>query len=276
MRVAKLTNDGEMWVSERLSVSFRRDDTNASIISRVFERARESTGTASLCVREWPDRQPPWRRAPGTLIDQSFPPHQVISRFRDGIDGKRQANGPVQGCTAYSGPPLTPDGQPDLERAWLNNSATPFERPKAFEGKPTLTDDEVSELQRRADRLFEDGSADLPIGDNLFFPALSNPEKYKNPNGSARTAVWMVPREFDNRTSLIVDPPNGRIPALMPQAQQRRAAAAARNRAAAGPEDFNNAVRCITPGVPRMGPAAGGDPLYGYYQILQSPDSSCS
>jgi hypothetical protein len=53
-------------------------------------------------------------------------------------------------------PPRTPDGQPDLQGVWLNNSATPFERPKALEGKPLLTDEEVVELQRRADRLFKD------------------------------------------------------------------------------------------------------------------------
>ena len=80
----------------------------------------------------------------------------------------------------------------------------------------------------------------------------------------------MVEREFDNRTSLIVDPADGRIPASTPQAQQRRAAAAARDRAAKGPEDLNNNVRCIAPGVPRIGPGFAGDPLYGYYQILQS------
>jgi hypothetical protein len=81
----------------------------------------------------------------------------------------------------------------------------------------------------------------------------------------------MVPRQFDNRTSLIVDPPDGKLPALTPQAQQRRAAAAARGRARTGPEDLDNNTRCITPGVPRMGPGGSGDPLYGYYQILQSP-----
>ena len=168
-------------------------------------------------------------------------------------------------------PPRTPDGQPDMEGVWLNNSATPFERPKGLEGKPSLTDDEVAELKRRADRLFKDGSADLAIGDNFFLAALSNPEQYRSPNGPNRSAVWMVPREFDNRTSLIVDPPDGKIPLMTPQAQQRRAAAAARDRAAAGPEDLNNNVRCLTPGVPRIGPAGSGDPLYGYYQIVQSP-----
>ena len=50
-------------------------------------------------------------------------------------------------------PARTPDGQPDLQGVWLNNSATPFERPKSLEGRQFLTDDEVAELKRRADRL---------------------------------------------------------------------------------------------------------------------------
>lgn len=168
-------------------------------------------------------------------------------------------------------PPRTPDGQPDLQGVWLNSSATPFERPKALEGRQSLTDDEVAELKRRADRLFKDGNADLPVGDNLFLAALANPEQYRNPNGANRSSTFMVEREFDNRTSLIVDPPDGKVPPLTSEAQQRRSASAARERALAGPEDLNNNTRCISPGVPRMGAGAGGDPQYGYYQILQSP-----
>jgi hypothetical protein len=167
-------------------------------------------------------------------------------------------------------PPRTPDGQPDLQGVWLNRSATPLERPKALEGRPLLTDEEVAELQRRADRLFKSGDADLPVGDNLFLTALANPDHFRNPNGANRSSTFMVERTFDRRTSLVVDPPDGRIPALTSQAQQRRAAAAARDRAPAGPEDINNVSRCVTLGVPRIGSGASGDPQYGYPQILQT------
>ena len=51
--------------------------------------------------------------------------------------------------------PRTPDGQPDLQGVWLSNSATPLERPKALEGRLTLTDAEVAELKKRADRLLD-------------------------------------------------------------------------------------------------------------------------
>jgi hypothetical protein len=167
-------------------------------------------------------------------------------------------------------PPRTPDGQPDIQGVWLNNSATPLERPKALEGKPFLTDEEVAELRRRADRLFKDGNADLPVGDTLFLTALANPAQFRSPNGANRSSAFMVEREFDHRTSLIVNPPDGRIPALTPEAQQKRSAAAARDRAPAGPEDVNNTARCITPGLPRVG-GVGADPQYGYYQIFQGP-----
>jgi hypothetical protein len=168
-------------------------------------------------------------------------------------------------------PPRTSYGHPDLQGVWLNSRATPFERPKGLEGKPFLTDEEVAELKRRAERLFKSGDADLPVGDALFLTALANPEQFRNPNGANRSSTYMVEREFDNRTSLVVDPPDGRLPAVTADAQRRRAAITARERAAAGPEDINNNTRCITPGVPRIGPGAAGDPQYGYYQIVQSP-----
>ena len=78
-------------------------------------------------------------------------------------------------------PPRTDAGQPDLQGVWLNNSATPLERPKALEGRPSLTDAEVANLKRNADRLFTDGNADLPVGDNLFLAALANPDQVQEP-----------------------------------------------------------------------------------------------
>jgi hypothetical protein len=168
--------------------------------------------------------------------------------------------------------PRTPWGDPDLQGVWLNSSATPLERPKALEGKQSLTDEEVTELKKRAARLFDaNGNSDFGGGDAVFLAALANPDVYKSPNHTTGGALEMVEREFDNRTSLIVDPPDGRIPALTPEARQKQAAAqAAAARPPAGPEDLNNANRCITFGVPRLGGnlAVG---IYGYNQIVQAP-----
>jgi hypothetical protein len=167
-------------------------------------------------------------------------------------------------------PPLTPYGQPDLQGVWLSNSATPLERPKALEGRPFLTDDEMTELKRRAARLFDaNGKGDFAGGDNVFLAALENPDVFKNPN-STGGALEMIERDFENRTSLIINPLDGKIPALTPEAQQQAAARVASRRPPAGPEDLNNALRCITFAVPRLGGNFGVG-IYGYNQIVQAP-----
>jgi hypothetical protein len=80
----------------------------------------------------------------------------------------------------------------------------------------------------------------------------------------------MVEREFDNRTSLVVDPPDGRIPPMTPLALQRQSALGAAGQRRAGPEDLPSALRCITWTVPRLGGRYGAGDL-AYYRILQSP-----
>jgi hypothetical protein len=168
-------------------------------------------------------------------------------------------------------PPLGPDGHPDLSGVWLNNSATPLERPKALEGKATLTDEEIAELRRRADRLFKNTNADFAGGDAVFLAALADIDRFTS-STSTGTTFEMIEREFDNRTSLIVDPPDGRIPPLTAEAQQKRAAAAARRRRPAeGPEDLTHIERCLTYGVPRLSSTNTGAGPLGYYQIVQTP-----
>jgi hypothetical protein len=186
------------------------------------------------------------------------------------VEGQATGTAPKRATQAWS-PPRTPDGRPDLQGIWVNNSVTPLERPKALEGRALLTDEEVAELKRRAARIFDvNGNSDLAAGDDVFLAALANTEKFTNPNATS-SPVAMIQRVFDNRTSLIVDPSDGRIPALTFEAQQRRAAAArSGQRPPAGPEDLTNANRCITFGMPRLGGnAASYNP---YYQIVQTPD----
>jgi hypothetical protein len=165
-------------------------------------------------------------------------------------------------------PSLTPDGQPDLQGNWVNKSATPLERPKQLEGRQFLTDAEVAELKRRADRLFKNGHSDFPAGDDFFLAALANIEQYKRASSTCDSEH--VEREFDNRTSLIVDPPDGRLPPYTPEGQRRQAANLAailtENRPS-GPEDLSNANRCITWGVPMPRPSS----YTSYYQIVQAP-----
>ena len=164
--------------------------------------------------------------------------------------------------------PRTPDGQPDLQGIWLSKTATPLERPKALEGRSQLTDEEVTELRSRARRLFADGTADFAAGDAVFLAALENRERFKSPT-STHNSEDMIEREFDRNTSLIVDPPTGRIPPQTADAQRRRESAAVAARRE-HPEDFDNALRCIAWGVPRLGGRYGAGDL-GYYQIVQTP-----
>src|SRR5215813_582157 len=166
--------------------------------------------------------------------------------------------------------PRTVDGQPDLQGTWANNNATPLERPAELAGKATLTDAEVAMLKARSARLFG-GDGDAAFGDQLFVALLTNPDKFVSTDGRTGdyNQFWLPDRVFDNRTSLITDPPDGRIPALTPAAARRVAAeAAARPVLPSGPEDRSMSERCITFGVPRTQPA-----YMSYYDIVQSRDA---
>jgi hypothetical protein len=178
----------------------------------------------------------------------------------------RAADG-TQASKPYS-PPRLPNGKPDLQGIWANNNATPLERPKMLADRAYLTPQEVDALRKRQEEIFG-GDGDAAFGDAIFEAVLSDVAKYKPTTFDASTgnynAFWLVEREFDNRTSLITDPPNGRIPPLT-EAAKLRAQQNPRNRGASeGPEARNLSERCITFGVPDL--LAGYN---SYYQIVQS------
>ena len=171
-------------------------------------------------------------------------------------------------------PPRTVGGQPDLQGVWANNNATPLERPKELAGRAFLTDEELAAFRKKASELFS-GNGDAAFGDTVFQSVLANVKGtksgFKSTDGETGdySSVWTVGRDWDNRTSLITDPSDGRLPAMTPEAQKKQAAVSAgRNRLPAGPEDRSLSERCITFGSPRLG--AGYN---SYYRILQTPNA---
>jgi hypothetical protein len=168
-------------------------------------------------------------------------------------------------------PPRTADGQPDLQGVWANNNATPLERPKELAGKPFLTEAEVAALKAKAGELFG-GDGDAAFGDDVFTAIVTGAKTFKSSDATTGNynQFWIADRDFDNRTSLITDPADGRLPPLTPEAQKRRAGANLdRNqRGLNGPEDRTLSERCITFGAPRLQPAYNS-----YVQIFQTRDS---
>ena len=164
--------------------------------------------------------------------------------------------------------PKTAFGHPDLEGVWTNNSATPLQRPAAWADKAVLTDAEIAKVQSAARQLEEQG--DALFGDELITDTLQGHTASKSHDTETGNynAFWLPSRDFERRTSLIIDPPNGRIPPETPEAQKRRAALAERRRVspADGPESRGLTERCITFGVPRFQAAYSS-----VYQIAQSP-----
>src|SRR5213594_1323017 len=167
--------------------------------------------------------------------------------------------------------PRTVDGQPDLQGVWANNNATPLERPAALAGKPLLTDAEVAALKAKAGELFS-GDGDAAFGDDVFTAIVSGATKFVSSDAGTGNynQFWIADRDFDNRTSLITDPPDGRIPPLTPEAKTRRQSVDQdRNlRGFDGPESRSLSERCITYGAPRIQAAYNS-----YYQIFQTRDT---
>jgi hypothetical protein len=166
--------------------------------------------------------------------------------------------------------PRTPDGHPDLQGVWSNNSMTPFQRPKQWAGKTFLTDAEQEQLKLAVASTVDDGG-DAIFGDDVILAAIENQKaKSYDPTTGNYNHFWLSDRDWDNRTSLIIDPENGLLPPMTPEGLARVDANPPTRitRKADGPEDRPLSERCITYGGPYTG--AGYD---SYFQIVQSPKS---
>ena len=171
--------------------------------------------------------------------------------------------------------PRTVDGQPDFQGVWANNSATPLERPKIVADRAYLTEQELAALKKKASELFDDGNSDAAFFDQVFESVLENVKGtksgFKSTDGGTGdySSVWTESVDWENRTSLITDPADGRLPPMNPEAEasQRARFAATRGRPS-GPEDRSLSERCITYGTPQL--VAG---YQSYRQIVQAPTS---
>jgi hypothetical protein len=146
--------------------------------------------------------------------------------------------------------PRLPDGRPDFQGTWDLRTATPLERRKEFAGKEFFTPAEAADFERReleriAGAVAVHAPGWLDYGAKLL-PGL--------------------------RTSLIVDPADGRVPAQTAAAQERAAARAATRRANGldGPESFSAGERCLIFGA---GPPLLPGPYNNNVQIVQTADA---
>ena len=147
--------------------------------------------------------------------------------------------------------PRTPWGHPDLRGTWTNATTTPMERPAEFEGREFLTEEERAVRNPGSGISTEDLTTLMPTGSYNDF--------------------WLEKGELSLRTSLLVDPSDGRYPPMTPEAVRRRGQQPS-SFAQDGFEsytDFSTYDRCLTRGLPgAMSPG-----FYNHnYQIVQTPD----
>jgi len=155
--------------------------------------------------------------------------------------------------------PRTADGHPDLQGVWLNDTATPLERPKAFAEKAYFTPAEAREYEAR---YLLDRAAATVAGDSFELEVASDNDAFEP--GKVLPSM---------RTSLVTDPPDGIVPSLTSDGQRRVRERTDRIRThyADNPENFPNSDRCLN-----VGTATGPPMLPVFYnnnvQIVQTRD----
>ena len=157
--------------------------------------------------------------------------------------------------------PRAADRHPDLSGIWSTATRTPFERPEVFKGRATISDDEARKWEAKENQRWEEGST-IDGGRPVTIQGGSyNVLFYDNGSEMARIGG-------QKRTSMVVDPPDGHVPPLIPEARDRV------RRRTYIPGDYKSLsydTRCLvgnTPSVPLV-PALYNNNI----EIVQSADS---
>jgi hypothetical protein len=158
--------------------------------------------------------------------------------------------------------PRTADGKPDMQGIWSRTTLVPMERPRSQADKKEIDAETVAKLENEA----QQKQVDLRTEPTDTPPGEKTTDAY---NTFWRDGYWFKVPMTSLRTSQVVDPPDGRLPAMTMAARIRQnRAAELDNRRATGPEDRPLSSRCIQrPGSP--GPAFGGSGPGGQESTLE-------
>ena len=159
-------------------------------------------------------------------------------------------------------PQVTPWGDPDLQGAWTNATTTPLQRPAELAQRDSFTEEERAELDAERARTEQRACATELVVLQTAPPPTST---------GSYNSFWLEQGTRTLQTSLIVDPPHGRLPDVTPWAQRQADDLVAVRASASYParwEEPSVFERCITRGLPAtMMPG-----FYNHnYQILQTP-----
>ena len=143
--------------------------------------------------------------------------------------------------------PMTPWGEPDLQGTWTAEAelSVPFERPREYGTRQVLSDAEFKQRETQSERQLQN--------DNSDFDLETADRSTAGQVGSATSPPphWLERRKISRRTSLVIDPPDGRVPPLTPEAQARQTRAPlSGDNGADRPQDLSLWVRCIGRGMP--------------------------
>ncbi len=172
---------------------------------------------------------------------------------------------PAQNKTAWK-MARTPEGQPDLQGFWSNATRTPVERPAEFAGKATITDAEAKAWEKKDAQAWQelDGTSEGPL----------HATKGSVGTGAYNVLFYDMGSELARvdgvkRTSMVVDPPDGKMPPRIPPTPNRTAPA--RGGGTASVKERGLSERCLFVGM--AGPPMLPTLYNNNYQIVQTPDA---